>query len=135
MFIFLYVHSIRSINSSPVDKNILTTCYNKGKQKNNNNKVQISSYSFFLGSKIINLSTLTNILPFFHFPVSDNKAEIKAAIWRIPPVDETEPPPPDSPGLSHSSSGGYTRPLQLVCELDNQNENMKRLVEMKSSSL
>ena len=70
----------------------------------------------------------------FHFSVSDNKAEIKAAIWRIPPVDETEPPPPDSPGLSHSCGGGYTRPLQLVCQLDNQNENMKRSEELKGSS-
>lgn len=74
----------------------------------------------------------TNILASFDFPVSDNKAEIKAAIWRIPPIDETEPPPPDSPGLSHSTGGGYTRPLQLVCELDNQNENMKWLVEMST---
>ncbi|XP_031553898.1 EARP and GARP complex-interacting protein 1-like [Actinia tenebrosa] len=88
----VFMHSVGeiwSINSSPVDKNILSTCYNK---------------------------------------VSDNKAEIKAGIWRIPPVDETEPPPPDSPGLSHSSGGGYTRPLQLVCELDNQNENMKSVL-------
>lgn len=67
-----------------------------------------------------------NVVCFSFLLVSDNKAEVKAAIWRIPPVDETEPPPPDSPGLSHSPSAGYTRSLQLVCELDNQNENMKR---------
>ncbi|EDO41365.1 predicted protein [Nematostella vectensis] len=80
---------IWNINASPVDKNILATCYNK---------------------------------------VSENRAEIQGAIWRIPPIDETEPPPPDSPGLIHSPGGGHSRSLQLVCNLENHQENIKSVL-------
>lgn len=58
--------------------------------------------------------------------VSDSKAETKASLWRIPPVDDTEPPHPDSPAMS--PAGGHTRSLQLLCNLDNSQENMKRFV-------
>lgn len=59
-------------------------------------------------------------------PVSESKAEIHGALWRIPPVDDTEPPGLDSPGISPGS--GYSRSLQLICNFDNKHENMRRLV-------
>ena len=59
--------------------------------------------------------------------VSESKAEVHAALWRIPPVDDNEPPP-DSPGISPGS--GHSRSLQLICHLDNKHENIRRLVNL-----
>lgn len=57
--------------------------------------------------------------------MSESKAEIQGALWRIPPVDDTEPPL-DSPGISPGS--GHSRSLQLICHFDNKHENIRRLV-------
>ena len=57
--------------------------------------------------------------------MSDSKAEIQGALWRIPPVDDTEPPGLDSPGIVPGSSG-HSRSLQLICTFDNKQENMRR---------
>lgn len=62
------------------------------------------------------------------FKVADSKAEVQAALWRIPPVDDNEPPPPDSPVSLSSPGGSHTRSLQLLCNLENRGENMKRFV-------
>ena len=58
--------------------------------------------------------------------VTDSMAEIQGALWRIPPVDDNEPPSLDSPGLSPGS--GHSRSLQLICTLENNHENIQRLV-------
>ncbi|RMX41659.1 hypothetical protein pdam_00008865 [Pocillopora damicornis] len=58
--------------------------------------------------------------------VSESKAEIHGALWRIPPVDDTEPPGLDSPGISPGS--GYSRSLQLICNFDNKHENMRSVL-------
>lgn len=57
--------------------------------------------------------------------MSESKAEVQGALWRIPPVDDNEPPL-DSPGISPGS--GHSRSLQLICHLDNKHENIRRLV-------
>ena len=57
--------------------------------------------------------------------MSDSKAEIQGALWRIPPVDDTEPPGLDSPGIVPGSSG-HSRSLQLICTFDNKQENTRR---------
>ena len=59
--------------------------------------------------------------------MSDSKAEIQGALWRIPPVDDTEPPSLDSPGILPGSSG-HSRSLQLICTFDNKQENIRRSV-------
>lgn len=59
----------------------------------------------------------------FNFVVSDNKAELKAALWRIPLLDETEPPSPSLHG-----GPGHTRSLHKLCDLENSGESMRRLL-------
>ncbi|XP_067032800.1 EARP-interacting protein homolog isoform X1 [Acropora muricata] len=86
----VFMHSageIWSMNTSPTDKNVLATCYNK---------------------------------------VTDSMAEIQGALWRIPPVDDNEPPSLDSPGLSPGS--GHSRSLQLICTLENNHENIQSIL-------
>ncbi|XP_015749955.1 PREDICTED: protein TSSC1-like [Acropora digitifera] len=53
-------------------------------------------------------------------------AEIQGALWRIPPVDDNEPPSLDSPGLSPGS--GHSRSLQLICTLENNHENIQSIL-------
>ena len=62
--------------------------------------------------------------------MSESKTEIQGALWRIPPVDDTEPPL-DSPGISPGS--GHSRSLQLICHFDNKHENIRRLVYITHS--
>jgi hypothetical protein len=58
---------------------------------------------------------------YFQWPyiVIDNKSEMKAALWRLPLVDETQPP-------SQSAAPGHPRSLYKLCDLDNNGESMKR---------
>lgn len=56
-----------------------------------------------------------------NFVVTDNKAELKAALWRIPLVDETEPPSPSSHG-----GPGHSRSLNKLCDLGNDEQGMRR---------
>ena len=42
----------------------------------------------------------------------------------MPPVDDIEPPHPDSPGML--SSSGHARSLQHLCDLSSTQDNMKR---------
>ena len=44
---------------------------------------------------------------------------MKAALWRLPLVDETQPP-------SQSAAPGHPRSLYKLCDLDNNGESMKR---------
>ena len=56
-----------------------------------------------------------------NFVVTDNKAELKAALWRIPLVDETEPPSPSLHG-----GPGHSRSLNKLCDLGNDEQGMRR---------
>lgn len=55
--------------------------------------------------------------------VSDNKAELKAALWRIPLVDETEPP---SPSLHGSPS--HSRSLNKLCDLGDDEQSLRSVL-------
>lgn len=81
----------------------------------------MDSYIFVFTMKWFNVSSCLIL-----GAVSESKAEIQGALWRIPPVDDTEPPALDSPGISPGS--GHSRSLQLICTFDNKQENMRRLV-------
>ena len=67
------------------------------------------------------LSSKTQTLypSFNHHIVIDNKSEMKAALWKLPLVDETQPP-------SQSAAPGHPRSLYKLCDLDNNGESMKR---------
>ncbi|XP_028406159.1 EARP-interacting protein homolog [Dendronephthya gigantea] len=53
--------------------------------------------------------------------VVDNKAEMKASLWRLPLVDETQPP-------SQSAAPGHPRSLFKLCDLDSGGESMKSVL-------
>jgi len=91
-FIFLHTPGeVWNISSSPLDKNILGTCYNV---------------------------------------VADGKASIKASLWRIPPLDEMEPPL-----LSELTSGGNTKQnsLQHIADLNADHGDIKKILWNPSS--
>ncbi|CAB3977676.1 TSSC1 isoform X1, partial [Paramuricea clavata] len=53
--------------------------------------------------------------------VIDNKSEMKAALWRLPLVDETQPP-------SQTAAPGHPRSLYKLCDLDSNGESMKSVL-------
>ena len=63
------------------------------------------------------ISTIKGVL--FDVVVSEHKAEMKAALWRIPLIDETQPP-------SLQGGPGHPQSLHKLCDLNSGDESMKR---------
>lgn len=88
----VFVHDageIWHINSSPSDKNIISTCYNG---------------------------------------VSDNKAELKAALWRLPPLDDTEPPLNQNDYGSPVSGEQHAASLNKLCSFEGEHKNIRNVL-------
>lgn len=83
-------------------------------------------FSLFFSIWLLLTIIVSFLLSGINNTVTDSMAEIQGALWRIPPVDDNEPPSLDSPGLSPGS--GHSRSLQLICTLENNHENIQRLV-------
>ena len=60
--------------------------------------------------------------------VSDNKAELKAALWRLPPLDDTEPPLNQNDYGSPVSGEQHAASLNKLCSFEGEHKNIRKYV-------
>ena len=63
---------------------------------------------------------------FYVFAVTDNKAELKASLWRIPPLDDTEPPVNQNEYGSPISGGQHAASLNKLCDFNGEHKNIRK---------
>eukprot|EP00794_Sanderia_malayensis_P016871 gene16871-18576_t len=60
--------------------------------------------------------------------IVDNKAELKAALWRLPPSDDTEPPLSLNEFSSPTSGGQHSASLNKLCSFKGEHKNVKNVL-------
>ena len=58
--------------------------------------------------------------------MNENSSELKASLWRIPPLDETEPPTNANEFGSPVSGGQQTVSLRKLCDFEAGHKNRRR---------
>jgi len=69
-----------------------------------------------------------NVISTCYSEVNENSAELKAALWRIPPLDETEPPMNPNEYGSPLPGGHQTASLRKLCDFEGGHKNRRRVL-------